>query len=1178
MGAVWLARVERESDGLNRGDAVAVKVIHHHLLANPLHRQRFLREADLGKSVRHKNVVHTHAAKTFTDEQGEVICLVMEYVAGRTLRELVKALGTVPETLLREIGRQASEGLVAIHERGIVHRDLKPENILITEDQQVRIMDLGVARLVEQSVALTREGQFAGSLQYAAPEQFRGREATAASDLYSLGVVLYELAVGHNPFGHGDAARVIASHLQEVPHPPAEITVDVSPFLSRVLSVLLEKDPARRFGTAAELAGILGEGEASEWWSKNAIGVDPSESPRPVVPVRRETGLYGRDTELETFREVIEEVKSGSGRFVLLEGEAGIGKSRFVDSFLNEIRKEPVRVLYGSYPPSGGLGALTQAIVGCFGERRLTEDLRRHLDVAPGLALSFSRLIRNESPAPEDEPIPPSALHTLFCRLLTGLAGESPVVWVIEDLHFADPDSRAIVLSLARSAATLPALILATTRPGLPEADVASFSALPQTRRVPLGRLSPREVIDLLREAFRSASLAERLGGKIAWKSDGVPFFVFEMIRTLDEGNFIERQEDGTYVEARVIEELDVPSAIRDLIEARLGELARSEREIVDVGAVDGYEFDPILIAEVLERPRIRVLQDLASLERLTGLVRSEGRRCRFDHHQIQEVLYRDLSDALRAEYHASLAHAVVLREGGPDRLSADAAAFVVHHHLRGSRPEEAAPLISGVLEFLEKASRNDAAIDIAERAVAIPGFVEGKTRVEVLLTRTRLLDRIGRQSDVAVDLVEAQKIVAGLGEPQLAAKVERAIGIHRLREAKFDEAGEHFHRAREMAVELEDTELEALLAGNLGALAGTQHLWDESLEAFESCVELARRAGNHMVAANAIGNMGLVQLLRGRSDEAARLYDECLELTRDSGDRGGEAMILLRIGGLDHDLGRFEEARERFESALTGFRSIGDRLNEAASMGSLGNVYGALGRPLRAIECYERCLALCREIGDRIGEGNALMNLGYPYLLLGDPDRAEEIFAVCREVSEETGDRIQDVHACEGLGAVADHREDREEAERFYREALETAREIGYGLGLADITHSLGVTLMELGRPEEARPLLEESLRLGEETSQPGQVVLALAALAEIGAVETEKAVRAFEENRDRLRAATRMDLAFQIFGLTQDHAYLADAKELLDELRERAPEAYRDTVVTNVPLHQRIRSADAE
>ena len=220
-------------------------------------------------------------------------------------------------------------------------------------------------------------------------------------------------------------------------------------------------------------------------------------------------------------------------------------------------------------------------------------------------------------------------MHAVFVHLMRGLASEKPLLWIVEDLHFATPESRSIVLSLARALEDHRVLLLLTTRPGMPEDEIAHFSRLESFRRVPLARLGARDVVLLLQDAFKSEALAEKLGGKIALKSDGVPFFVFEMIRGLKEGQFVEQLPDGTWVDTKVIEEIEVPSAVRDLIEARLRGLSDEDRSLLDMGAVQGFEFDAGLTARVRDMKTIAVLERLAAIERRSGVIRC-GAGCRF--------------------------------------------------------------------------------------------------------------------------------------------------------------------------------------------------------------------------------------------------------------------------------------------------------------------------------------------------------------------------------------------------------------------------------------------------------------------------------------------------------------------------------------------------------------------
>ncbi|MHC4342969.1 MAG: protein kinase domain-containing protein, partial [Planctomycetota bacterium] len=348
MGTVYLAEEE--------GEQVALKLLHPHLLERRGFFKRFRREARAGQRVKHGNVVHTLDSDLIVVNGTPCCFLVMEYVEGKTLRQLLRELGVVPEALLRELALQIARGLAAIHVEGIVHRDLKPENVLITADHQVRIMDLGIAKSQETSVALTGEGQFAGSLVYASPEQIRSQPVGPQADLYALGVMLYELATGTNPFRSDDAGAVVHAHLEEVPPRAEERNPGLSRFLSEVTATLIEKEPDSRFGSAAELQQVLNRAEQSPWWADREKQLEETRLPR--IAVRRETTLYGRDAELELLRQSWERAVAGEGNTLLFEGEAGIGKTRIVDSFLQELDAPEAHVLYGSYPPSGGLGGI----------------------------------------------------------------------------------------------------------------------------------------------------------------------------------------------------------------------------------------------------------------------------------------------------------------------------------------------------------------------------------------------------------------------------------------------------------------------------------------------------------------------------------------------------------------------------------------------------------------------------------------------------------------------------------------------------------------------------------------------------------------------------------------------------------------------------------------------------
>ncbi|HET9250578.1 MAG TPA: protein kinase [Candidatus Eisenbacteria bacterium] len=260
MGEVYRARDTR------LGRHVAVKVIPRDLARDRRRVQRFELEARAAGALNHPNIVSifdvgTHRGTRF---------VVMELAEGHTLREIVKR-GPLPERDALEIAAQAAEGLDAAHAKGIVHRDLTPGNVMVSHEGRVKILDFGLAKLVRRDAsaetdggAMTLEGSFsseegsiAGTVPYMAPEQIRGEKLDARTDLFSLGILLYEMVTQRRPFGGDTPADIASSILRDRPIPPRDLRADLTEGLNRVVARCLEKDPALRYGSARELRSDL---------------------------------------------------------------------------------------------------------------------------------------------------------------------------------------------------------------------------------------------------------------------------------------------------------------------------------------------------------------------------------------------------------------------------------------------------------------------------------------------------------------------------------------------------------------------------------------------------------------------------------------------------------------------------------------------------------------------------------------------------------------------------------------------------------------------------------------------------------------------------------------------------------------------------------------------------------
>lgn len=252
LGAGGMARVLRGHDRvLNR--AVAVKVLDGHRADAGL-RERFLREARAAASLSHPNAVAVYD----TGVDGEDAYIVMELVEGRTLADVLRARGQLEPERATAIAEAVLDALAAAHARGLIHRDVKPGNILLPDDGGVKLSDFGIAKSVlDAEAGLTATGQLLGTPQYLSPEQIDGRPATPRSDLYALGVVLYEMLTGQPPFARDTPLATAVAHQRARPEPVDALAPGVSPGVAAVVHRALEKQPERRYADARQMRAAL---------------------------------------------------------------------------------------------------------------------------------------------------------------------------------------------------------------------------------------------------------------------------------------------------------------------------------------------------------------------------------------------------------------------------------------------------------------------------------------------------------------------------------------------------------------------------------------------------------------------------------------------------------------------------------------------------------------------------------------------------------------------------------------------------------------------------------------------------------------------------------------------------------------------------------------------------------
>ncbi|MGD8244720.1 MAG: Stk1 family PASTA domain-containing Ser/Thr kinase [Anaerolineae bacterium] len=233
---------------------VAVKILRERFANDPEFLERFQREARAAANLDHANIVTVHDV----GKDGDRHYIVMEYVDGHDLKTLIRQKGRLHVSEALEIAAQIAAGVGHAHKADVIHRDIKPQNVLVTPDGQAKVVDFGIARALSES-GLTDSNTVWGSPMYLAPEQAAGEPPTPASDVYSIGVVLYEMLAGTPPFHADNPTALAMKHLREEPTPLAVHNPQVPPQLEWIVRKLLSKEPAARYRTAEQLAHVLAE-------------------------------------------------------------------------------------------------------------------------------------------------------------------------------------------------------------------------------------------------------------------------------------------------------------------------------------------------------------------------------------------------------------------------------------------------------------------------------------------------------------------------------------------------------------------------------------------------------------------------------------------------------------------------------------------------------------------------------------------------------------------------------------------------------------------------------------------------------------------------------------------------------------------------------------------------------
>jgi adenylate cyclase len=1016
--------------------------------------EHLLSEARAAASLDHPFICSIYEVTTLNGRP----CIVMEFVRGQTLERRLRR-GPVPIADALHIAEEIAEALEAAHRRRVIHRDLKPANVMLTEDHHIKVMDFGLAtRLpgdgvdepMQTRIMPADTGVLRGTPAYMAPEQIRGEAADRRSDIFSFGILVYELLSGLNPFQRETIDATLTAIVNESVPRLHDRAPAIPPSIGDIVTRLLGKDPVHRHQSFGEVRTDLRR-VAADFSGLRARTI-------PLVERPEETGrtLIGRDAERARLVQLIADAKCGRGSLVLLSGEAGVGKTHLAQEAQNAARREGFQTLAGRCYEQQGVTPLNAYIEVLDDAMRLMPGSEFRRAMGPGaselakLLPELHRLFPDLPPALE---LPPQLrqrfLFTNIREFFTRCAHIRPLLIFIDDLQWADESTLQFTQHLAHAVAELPIVIVAAYR----DADLAVSPPRPTLQNL-LSRvrgqrsatLSPHAIKTALNDlvcqgraceitlrSFDEAGVRGMLAAlarndppvqvvrRFMEQTGGNPLFVAELFRHLNEEGrlFDTRNRWRRDVEFGTGE---VPQPLRIVLERRLQRISGGTREVLKAASVIGRQFELDLLAAVAGVEDDALVAALDEAEQSRLLSGPSGRRevaWRFPHDLIRQVLTAPISQHRRQRLHLRIADAMA-------RLDTPARAYTsdIAHHLysagRMADGQRASHALMQVGDAAYSLYATDDAIVHYRRALEVLQDVAGGAAMQLRVDE-RLADLQALAADRAAAIDRYQSLARrheAAGNRVDQARIARKLGTLHWQAGNRSEATAYYQRALEM------------LEGSVAHVEAAHLYQDLGLAAFRSgenrkAIEWAQRALQSAEAA--------------QSDESSLTPD----VRKAAAVAVAHATNTIGVAlARSHQL---EAARQHMEQSLEIARSLGLLDVACRAYANLGVLYSSV-QPQRAIEVSLTGLELASKIGAASLQPYIYANLAAAYCALTDRCEAEGLDAaqtaarLDRELEQLDHLAVPlivmaQIHQCQG---------ELQKAQEVYHEALALAEKIG--------------------------------------------------------------------------------------------------------------------------------------
>ena len=954
LGKGGMGEVYRATD-TKLGRDVALKVLADELSDNAERLARFEREARAIAALNHPGIVTIFSVE---ESEGRRF-ITMELVEGTTLEALIPP-GGMPLSAFFELAIPIVDAISTAHDRGIAHRDLKPANIMVTHEGLVKVLDFGLAKPVasgttadEETKAtvggdLTGEGRVLGTVAYMSPEQAEGKDVDHRSDIFSLGVLFYQMATGLRPFEGQTQLSLLTSIMRDEPVPVIELKPALPRHLGRIVGRCLAKSPIERYQSSidlrTDLQGLRREVESGELTAEEAEAV-PAVAPTAMI---YKTPMVGRDDEVAQLLELLDEAASGTGGLAMIGGEPGVGKTRLAWDILEEARSRELAALIGhcyeseGTPPFIPWVEILEATVGMVARPLLRELMG---ESAPELAKLLPELRRIYPDIREPLDLPAEEARRYLFKSVHAYVERAtlntPTVLVLDDLHWGDEGTLLLLQYLAPRLSAMPLLIIGTYRDV--ELDVSrplarTLQQLVRERlahRIALRRL-PEDGVHKMLAAISGAEPPDGLAGVIHHETEGNPFFVEEVYQHLDEEGRL-FNDAGSWKTDLSLDGLEVPEGVRLVVGRRLERLSDQGRAILAAAAVVGRRFSYALVEAIESVDGAALLDTVEESEKLQ-LIRPSGAASRdpqytFTHELIRATLLDGLSLPRLQRFHLQIANAI---EDTYARSVDEHAPALAHHLYQAGAAADDDKTVRFLGLAAERSLEAGAFEDAEEKlslALSLLPAEPTEEHATLLLLRGMALRSLNRRDnaladwDVALPIFEAAGDMASIAKlcsegAYILAWLGRGDESLAMAERGLDALGDEVNRERVRMLSFHAMAI--AFNGDVGT----------ALDRFDLTWEVANELGDEQMLARTLLMRMYIAWNCHAVNDMLEVAAEAERLALQSGDDWALADVLALLANSLSNAGQFAESIRRAEEATTVAQRVG---NDGAAMLVLG-------------------------------------------------------------------------------------------------------------------------------------------------------------------------------------------------------------------------------------------------